>query len=276
MNLTQKLQNLQRSEPVVLYRWTAGRKRIAGDYVLLSNMRLNALICNHGTVRLALAAPVLTMSMHRPRVVFKDSDVLTITEGTRMGINITGGSLRDDEKAMETPYCFNKVIDSDKQSKLVTDKIMSLGCSPYYPVSRVLVPEMFRITRRPETLKPVFNADMMRVIKGPRKDTMEDLLRKFHSHLDMFGTFTDDGYIIPYEYVATGGCVICAAKGIAVKTGSAVHSIPWCLFNEEMIRLGWSIETGKEKEDELERIAGCSDSEECGVSVDSDDGTGRG
>ena len=58
-NLHDKMVKLKRLDDVVMFRWVAGHKRIAGDYVLLSNMRLNVLSCDHGKVVYSSSAPIM-------------------------------------------------------------------------------------------------------------------------------------------------------------------------------------------------------------------------
>ena len=94
MDLKTKLTRLQTNADLALYKWTAGKFRMAGEFVLLSNLRLNTLACDGGRVTLSVAAPVLYMDRGRTVIRFLDRDVLTVTEGPRKGINVLGRFLQ--------------------------------------------------------------------------------------------------------------------------------------------------------------------------------------
>lgn len=241
MELRTKLTRLQCNEDLALYKWSAGKGRIADDYILLSNLRLNTLICDGGRVLLSIAAPVLFMEHGRPVIRFLDSDVLTVFDGSRRNINIVTRMLQDGEQAAPAQYCDNRELKDDRQPKWIESKVLSMGCSSPYPVSKFLVPEIFRISRRPETLRPIFDRTVMKVIGGEREDSVSTLMDKFQKRLLAFGCETTEGYVISNDYIAAGGCCVVASKGISQRSGSYVHSMPLSLFKDEINRRGWPL-----------------------------------
>jgi hypothetical protein len=270
MDLKTKLTRLQTNADLALYKWTAGKFRMAGEFVLLSNLRLNTLACDGGRVTLSVAAPVLYMDRGRTVIRFLDRDVLTVTEGPRKGINVLGRFLQEDENAVPATYCMHKEIRNEKLPKWIVDKVMSMGCSPVYPVSRIITPELFRISKHPETLKPVFNTAMLKAIGGTRDDSVATLMRKFQANLDMFGAQTDNGFVIANDYIATGGCCVAAARGLSLRSGSLVHMMPLSLYRQELLERHWTVCTGETK-NEMEGSPDGGDGQDAGDAGDSDE-----
>ena len=73
-----KMNRLRRLEDAAIFRWTGGHKRIADDYILLSNLRLNTISCSQGRVFYSSAAAVVYNVHGRPVISFRDRDLLTV------------------------------------------------------------------------------------------------------------------------------------------------------------------------------------------------------
>lgn len=243
MTFREKLSRLKRLDDLVLYKWSAGQHRIASNFILLSDLRLNVVACNNGTVTYSSAAPILYMLRGRPVIQFRDHDVMSIINGKRKGINVIASMIQGGEDAIEARYCGTRVVSEDRCPKWLEDKIVQMGTSPTYPVSQLRLPDLFRISKKPETLKPIFNAQLIDQIGGLKTDSTEVLLSKFHNNLDLFGYYTDDGFIISNDYIATGGCCICASKGITLRNGSAVYVMSHKAFTAECAKKHWQINT---------------------------------
>ena len=241
--LNHKLSKLRRFDDLVLYRWSAGQHRIAGKFILLTDLRLNVLSSSGGKVCFSTAAPILLMVNGRPQIQFKDKDVLTVLDGTRKGINITSAMLHDGEQAAPARHCCARSVDDDDTCpKWLADKIISMVTSPCYPVTGIRLPELFRISKKPQTLKPILTAELIREIGGTKEDGLGGLLKKFHDNLELFGYFTDDGYVISYDRIVSGGCVVAASNGISLRVGSAVHMMTTRGFLSEIEKRHWSID----------------------------------
>lgn len=247
MTLYDKLQRLKRMQDLALFKWVCGSKRVAHNFILLSDLRLNTLTCHDGRVVFSSAAPILFMERNRPVIQFRDSDVMTVLNGPRKGINILSRFLQPGEEAAACRYCeWREVVDSSYCPKWLEEKIMSIGNSPTYPVSKIIMPELFRISKKPETLKPIFTSSFIDEIGGSRSDSMQQLLQKFYENLELFGYHTDEGYVISNDYIATGGCCVAASKGINARTGSSVHMMTIRAFTADIGRRHWSIQMAKQ------------------------------
>jgi hypothetical protein len=252
MNLQDKIRRLKRQQDLVLYKWVSGQRRIAENFILLSDLRLNVLTCDGGRVVFSSAAPVMFMERNHPVIQFRDADVLTIMTGPRRGINVNSGFLKQGEDAAVARFCEHReIFEEDRVPKWLEDKIMSMGHSPVYPVSKIVMPELFRISRKPDTLKPVFNSAFIKEIGGEKGDSLQTLLDKFHSNLDKFGYYTEDGFVISNDLIASGGCCVCASRGITTRSGSVVHMLTKQQFVAEISRKHWHITTTEKEDDEI-------------------------
>lgn len=244
INLHDKMVKLKRLDDVVMFKFVGGHKRIAGDYLLLSNLRLNVLSCSGGNVVYSSSAPVMYNVKGRPVISFRDRDLMTIISGSsRAGINVISSMLKDGEEAAQTRYCEWRVVDADHCPQWLENRIMSMATGTIYSCYQLRLPDLYRISRKPETLKPIFSASLIRAIGGEPSDDTETLTRKFHENLELFGYFNDDGYVIPNEYICAGGCCVVASKGIPASSGSIVFTMPLKTFTAECDRRHWQIAT---------------------------------
>lgn len=270
MDLKTKLSRLRTKEDLVLYKWTCGHGRVADMFIPLSNLRLNVLTCNGGRVYYSIAAPILYLDKGRSVIRFLDKDVLTVVSGDRLGVNILSRFLHEGEEAVPAQYCTSREIDGDKHPKWLEQKIMSMGCSPVYPVSGLIMPELFRMSRSLDGIKPLFTSTMLAAIGASRTDSVERLIELFRDHFELFGVSTPSGYVIPNEFVSAGGLCVAASRGVGMKSGSVVHSIPLTLFRQAMESRKWNINTGEPNE--LGRIDQQCGDPKCKAGVDGDDG----
>ena len=244
LNLHDKMIKLKRLDDVVMFKWVGGHKRIAGDYLLLSNLRLNVLSCSGGNVVYSSSAPIMYNVHGRPAISFRDRDLMTIISGSsRAGINVASNMLKEGESAAQTRYCEWRVVDADHCPQWLEQRIMSMATGTIYSCYQLRLPDLYRISKKPETLKPIFNSDLIRAIGGTSTDDANTLLDKFHKNLALFGTFNDDGYIIPNDYICAGGCCVVASKGIPSNAGSVVFTMPLKTFMAECDRRHWVIAT---------------------------------
>lgn len=240
MTLKEKIDRLHNVGDIVLYRWMTGRHRVAKDYILLSTLRFETLFCTKEKIWFSSAAPCLYIDRGRPHIVLKDHDVLAITSGRRQGMTIIPSMLQEDETATEARHCRWLEVEEEHCPKWLSAKVMAMCTSPVYPVSRVVCPEFFRISKNAQSLKPYFSHDMLECIGAKKGDSVATMLAKFHANLEMFGTFTNDGYIIANDKIVTGGCCVAQSKGIGIN-GSMVHQIPMMLFLKELSLKHWEI-----------------------------------
>lgn len=243
ISLHDKLMRLGNEDDWAVYQWTAGHKKIAEDYILLSNLRLNVISCNNGKIVYSVSAPIMYNVHGRPVISFHDRGLLTIISSpSRAGVNVQARMLRNDEEGTQTRYCEWRVVDEDHCPKWLENKILSMCTGVMYPTACVRLPDIYRISKKPETLRPIFTSSLINMIGGSREDTAEELMRKFRAKLDLFGFFTQEGFIIPNEYICSGGCCVIGAKGVP-SSGSIKFSIPLKTFVADCDRLHWEIAT---------------------------------
>lgn len=245
MDIQQKLTNLQGYSDLCLYKWSAGTQRIAGAFAMLSNLRLTTLMCRDGQLTFSSAAPVVFMDRGRASVRLYDNGVLTVSSGDRKGINIMSNFLKPGEEATPALFCDRVTVttdESDNLPKWIKLRILSLGCSQAWPSYSIVTPEMYRISRNPESLRPVFTSQLITAIGGSTDDSLDVLLAKFKANIHMIGARTDDGVVVPNEYIASGGCCVVSAAGLGGRAGSVVHYMPLQLFLAEVAQRKWSIQ----------------------------------
>lgn len=240
MTLRDKIERLHKIGDLVLFRWMTGKHRVAQSYVMLSMLRFEVLICTKDHIWFSSSAPCLYLDRGRPRIVMKDRDVLTISSGLRQGMTIIPSMLKPDETATETRHCRCIEVDETHCPKWLQTKVLAIGNAPVYPLSHIVMPELFRISKNPMSLRPFFSKEMMEDIGSVPGDSVQDMLDKFHSKLKMFGTFTDDGYIISNDLIATGGACVAQAKGLGIN-GSMVHQVTLNQFRQDMLSRHWKV-----------------------------------
>lgn len=252
MDLKIKLDKLKALDGLALYKWTASRYRMANSFILLSDLRLNTLTCNKGQVVFSAAAPILYNRHGRAHIQFNDQAVLHVVEGGRKGINIAPRQLRGGECAVPAQFCGSFVIDSPDQPHWVARRVMSMGCSLVYPAGRLVVPELFRISRDPSAFKPLFTKDLIALLGGD-KDTPGPVLQElFRRRISSVGASTESGWAISNDYVSRGGCCVVSSRGITPRGGSCVQEMPLAAYRREVALREWIINTG-DKSDELSR-----------------------
>ena len=240
----EKLHRLYDVEDQVLYRWRVGRAAGA-RYCVLSSVRFESLACRKGNITFSSAAGYLHYQYGRPMLIFADHDMVVAMSGTRAGINIPARFRRDDEEVCKVANCGYYSVGPNSPAWLV-NKVLTMGYDPYYSTFKVVQPEWYRSTKIPENLKPLFNADLLKAIGADKQAPLEELERLFRKNLDRFGVYEEDGYVIPFGLVVSGGRVICATKGIAGCRGGALHCMDGAQFRAETARLHWKLKTGED------------------------------
>lgn len=248
MDLKIKLDKLKALDGLALYKWTARRSRIADSFILLSDLRLNTLTCDKGQVVFSSAAPVLLTKHGRPHIRFLDRGVLHITDGPRKGINIDSRRLRVDDEATLASFCGSFVIDSPEQLPWIKKRVMSMGCSPVYPSGRLIVPELFRISKDREAFKPLFTRGLIELLGGDKNTPVPVLQELFRQHIKRVAAITGNGWVISNDYVSRGGCCVVSSNGITPRGGSCVQEMPLAAYRRELLLRDWDINTGDRDE----------------------------
>lgn len=243
MGQLEKLRCLRQLEDIALFRWTSSAKRLGGQYIPLTDLRLTVLSCTEGAVHFSVAAPVLYMEWGRPRIRFFDEGVMRIADGPRQSINVLRGFLKEDETAVPVRNVFHTEVTEDS-SKGVLSRMESMGRSPSYPVLGIPVPDMYRITRHPGSLRPIYSKAMLRMIGALESDSPDQLQEKFLKNIYKFGFETGDGWVVNSEYIAAGGICCATSEGITRTTGGCLYQIPLTLLRRDLREKHWQLHIG--------------------------------
>jgi hypothetical protein len=79
---------------------------------------------------------------------------MTIISGSsRTGINVASNMLKEGESAAQTRYCEWRVVDADHCPQWLEQRIMSMATGTIYSCYQLRLPDLYRISKKPETLK---------------------------------------------------------------------------------------------------------------------------
>lgn len=240
MQILEKIDSAK-TRDCVLFGWKYKNSKLEKKYVSLTNIRFEALQIHNGKILFTQAAPVIRLVRGRSSVVYYDKDVLTITEGKRAGINVLSSTLLDGEVAHEASSLGTVEITADTEERVLT-KVADMLAAGGYPGIDMREPEYFRCTKHPEKLKLNFSSDLMQAVKAKPGSTAQELRECFLAALPTVGLPTTSGWVIPYDYVFSGGMVI--ADGIAVlKNNAFLQERPYSYFLSYVNTHGWNLTT---------------------------------
>ena len=242
MNILDKLTKIKATDSIAIYKWMYKGKKIANSYIALSDLRFIAFTSNNGVATLTSAAPILFMERNRPIIQFRDSNIVTIVDGKRAGINVDVRFVKPNETFVETRHCFTKTLTTENLEhpyiqSIVSDMVTRLA----YPVSAIRVPELYRISKDVKNFKPLLNKDTIAMIGGLPSDTVEQLMDKFYDSIAVFGLQLEDGLVISNNYVISGGCCVCSSQHMTSKYGSEVFFMPYNSYVKNIQDLHWKI-----------------------------------
>lgn len=224
----------------MLFKWSATRHRLQNGLILLSNLRLNTLLCDGGQVRFSASAPVLYSRRGRPDIAFHDKGVLVVIDGPRTGTNITMTDLRKSDVTTHARYTGQFDLLKDNVPPWVADRVLSLGCTPAWPVERIVVPDIYRLSRDKESFRPIVTADILQELGLDKDASPEKLQESFMQIIKTVGMDTDDGWIVPFG-MASGGCCVVRPRGITIRSGSVPHQMLAGLFLQESNNRNWEV-----------------------------------
>ena len=247
MDIREKLERLRAIDDVALVRWTGGMRVNGGKFIPATELRMNILACDRGRVYFSIAASVMHTINGRAQLRWFDEGVCRIMSGGRKNINVLKSFLHRNEEFTPVTQCFHVEVD-ENCDRFVEKRTLGMGTAMWYPEWHVPVPDFYRLTARPETLRPVYTKEMLELIGGSRDDSPEDLHRLFLDNIDRFGERTAEGWMVRDELVAMGGMCCCAAEGITKSYGSRVFKVPLKLLKMDIAARKWGIHLGGDNE----------------------------
>lgn len=244
----QKILRLRLWDNLALFKWTVGNKRIAKNFMFLSDVRLNILACERGVVTLSVAAPFLFLDKNRQHLRFQSSGMFTITEGEVWNVNMPLDLLKGATKVVPTKHITETCLEGDleEQPKRIQQLITKLGDTSSIPVSKLVFPEVYRIFREATTVTPVYTKDMIRALSSSPIMSIQELHDNFVAHIDRFATKVEGGWCIPNDLVVSGGVAVVPKHGFSNRGGSEVYQMPLNMLRNELALRKWQIKLGAE------------------------------
>lgn len=241
MQILEKIESAKASKDCVLFAWRYKNSKLEKKYVSLTNIRFEAIQIHNGKMLFTQAAPVIRLVRGKSSVVYYDKDVFTITEGKRAGINVLSSTLLEGEVAHEASSLGTIEVTADTDARVLS-KIADMLSVGGYPGIDMREPEYFRCTKRPEKLKLNFSSDLMQAIKAKPGSTTQELKESFLAALPTIGLPTTSGWVVPYDYVFSGGMVI-ADGTVVIKSNAFLQERPYAYFLGYVNTHGWNIQT---------------------------------
>lgn len=243
MDIREKLNRLRAIDDVALVRWTGGDRVCGGMFIPATELHMNVLVCDKGRVFFSSAGSVMMTVNGRCQLRYFDDDVYRVVSGPRKNVNILKSFLKDGEEIMPLIHCMHTEV-TDKCSKFVEKAVLSMGQSMWYPVWGLPIPDLYRMTTHPESLRPIYTKQLLASIGGGPEDTSRQLLAKFLANIDRLGSRTAEGWVIRDEFIASGGMCVCASEGITKAHGSRVMVMPLKLLKLETRARNWNLHLG--------------------------------
>ena len=233
-----KLKSIE--EPQVLFRWRYLGNKIAGQFISITNLRLETVQIEKGKVLLSQSAPVVIMHQGKPLVIMKSDNITHITTGLRGGIVISGCSLREGEEGHVPKMSGSRYL--NEESSVDDINIAYDMCSEEpYPGIDMRMPELFRCSANYSKFKPAMSPELYDVL-GLYNPTTDVVQRAFIEDISKFSIKTAVGYIVPYSYVHAGGMIVVDGSNIT-RTGSVVYKRSLDFFKTYIRNKKWEIET---------------------------------
>ncbi len=241
--LREKVQRLKEREGLLLYRWVAGRSRMAGEFIPLADLRLVSVSVSRGELYWSMAAPILTMERGDPVVRLFDEGVVTALDGRRKGVNLLQRMAGADERVKPATRCGHGRVGEGKDPAQVRRLLRDLQTHGVMPVTGIAMPSLFRISRNPRKFRPRLTGSMLLLLDVGVFQKQQEVYDAFLRALPLLGADTEDGWVLPAEYIRAGGCMVAGSLGITARSGSALYTTPEYMFRRDALERKWTLAT---------------------------------
>ena len=239
MEKTEKLDKIRAiDENQVLFRWRYLGNKVAGQFISITNLRLEIVQLKDGNILLNQAAPVVIMRQGRPYVIMKSDNITHITTGIRGGIVISGCSLREGEEGHVPKMTGSRYLNEESDIEDI-NTVYSICEEDPYPGIDMRMPELFRCSANYDKFKPAMSTDLYNIL-GLSNPTTEEVKQAFIDNISTFAVKTAVGYIVPYSYIHSGGMIVVDGRCIT-KTGSVVYKRSLDFFDRYCENHKWEI-----------------------------------
>ena len=244
LTLAQKLQKFEsiRSGPdrvIFGYRYINGK--LAEDYVALTNLRLEVVQISDRRVMYNLAAPVLEVRHGKSFIEFHDRDLVIPTEGSRSNILLRSKYLKQGESATPAPKCFYEEVTADSDEKLIT-RVLDICGKPAFPGIDMRMPQFYRCTKNPSRLRLNYLPELLDALGLESGCSAEELKEAFLGSLQAVARPTNDGWVVPFEWVYAGGMVVTTSLDLGSRIPRLVYVRSNQFFNNYVKAKNWVIE----------------------------------
>lgn len=250
----EKINNAKQMQDRVLFAWRFKDRKLEGKYVSLTNLRLEVLQIHNGRMLYTQAAPILKCVRGSNEVCYYDNNVMIITAGKRAGITVLAETLKDGEEAHLASMLGTVEITNDTDTNYI-NKAYTMLVDGGYPGRDMRVPQLFRCTKQPKSLKVNYTTDLLKLIKAPAGATSDQLENCFVNSINKIGTATSSGFVIPFEYVYAGGMVVADGTGVTKNGTSYMQERSYDFFQQYVKFHDWKIQLIEETTDDFFRTA---------------------
>ena len=240
MELAQKLQKLEsirRGPPRVIFGYRYCSSKLA-DYVSLTNLRLEIVQVNNGQVQYTMAAPVLEVRHGKNFVEFHDRELVIPVDGPRANILLRSRYLKTGETASPAPMCFTAEVTSDSDERILS-RVCDICSKPAFPGIDMRMPVFYRCTKNPSRLRLNYVPELLQALGLEAGTAQEDLKSTFLSSLHSIAIPTDEGWVVPFEWVYAGGMVVTAIADLGKRCPKVLHVRSPQFFNNYVNAKGW-------------------------------------
>lgn len=241
-----KIERLSAASDFVIYRWLTYGKRIENTYNRLADVRMQGMRYGNGKVCFFEAAPIHTQSGGMCRFLLRNDSVYNALTGADAGLLVS--SIPENaaaEYAAAAHVSCERITEDTPKHKL--ELIRTLATSPYLPVSSIVTPTLYRLTRNLERLHVRSTPELLALL-GLDPGTHPDVVMEAFVHnIDSIAMRTSSGFVVPADMATSGGTVVCDSTMVSRKSVSSIFGMPGKLFDNIQIAKGWHVNTCSEE-----------------------------
>lgn len=241
--ILEKFNSLKEGPEKVIFGYRYIRQKVE-DFVSISNLRLEILQVKDGKVMLSSAVPVLDINYGKGSIAFCDKDVCFITSGPKANIILRNKHLKPDEEASPVSYCYNMLLNENSQISYLK-KAVTMANAPAYPGLDMREPEVYRCSKNPERFRLNWTKGLSEALGiGNNKVKDNETLKKlFLEKLDSLAIKTEEGYVVPFNWIYAGGMIIADAKNMGKYQPSVYYKRSVDFLRNWAAARNWSITT---------------------------------
>lgn len=244
-----KIERLSAASDFVIYRWLTYGKRIENTYNRLADVRMQGMRYGDGKVWFFEAAPIPVYSGGMCRLCMRNHDVYSALTGEAAGLLVSSIPENTDASYAAALHIADEEIDENSPRHKL-ELIRTLATSPYLPVSSIVTPMLYRLTRNPDRLHLRSSAELLALLGLDQGAHPEVIAEAFLQNIESIGMRTGSGFVVPADFVVSGGTVVCDSTMVSRKSVSSIFGIPGRLFDAVQQARGWNIRTGHKELDQ--------------------------